>query len=105
MAETDPSRVEAEELAATIASVDPDDLEGFFGRLGAQLKSRNVPCVRITYSSLNSVQDAVSTAGALPSLPNILLWIVKVWRCHMASLWRAGHNHVMSACCGNHVRH
>jgi hypothetical protein len=77
------SREEAEELAGAIASVDPDDGGSYFARLGQQLKERGVdlPNIRISYKNFNCVKDAVSSAGALPSLPNVLLWFGKVLPC------------------------
>ena len=69
------SREESEQLAAAIASLDPEDPESYFAILGKRLQEQNVelPCVRISYTGLNQVVDATSSAGALPSLPNVLL--------------------------------
>lgn len=80
MSEGQFKREEAEHLAAAIASIDPDDPESYFSRVDKLLKERKVgiPCIRISYTGLNVVKDAVSSAGALPSLPNVLLMVAKV---------------------------
>lgn len=82
------SRDEAERLAAAIATVDPEDPESYFASLGQRLREESVelPCVRISYKGLNQVVHATSSAGALPSLPNVLLYAIKVrFSCSTAS--------------------
>ena len=78
--DTQLSREESERLAAAIASVDPEDPESYFAILGKRLREQNVdlPCVRISYTGVNQVVEATSSAGALPSLPNVLLYAFKV---------------------------
>jgi hypothetical protein len=74
------TREEAELLTSSILSIDPDKDDNFFARLAKCINEdgRDVPAVRLEYSKLQVVVDATSSAGALPSLPNVFKLILKV---------------------------
>lgn len=76
------NREEAEALAAVIQSVDPDDaVNSYFARLAERIKQDGVhlPRVTIEWRNLTCVVEATTSQGSLPSLPNVLLLIAKVW--------------------------
>jgi hypothetical protein len=73
------SREERETLAQEISEVDADAEQGLYPRV-AKLRQHGTACpsVLVEWKDLKVVTAATGSAGSLPSMPNILLNLLKV---------------------------